>query len=142
MYVPADGVVAVAAVATEAGHHVLRLVRPQDIRLVGRRVGVNGGGVMAAIIVLVAIGFGVPTMSAGIFVGVRVGISGVPIRLLVNLITSVDGIVGTISLVGGVEVDVRVVGDIAGVDTGSAVSGIVTAGRDGVEMDRVGRDVN
>src|SRR5579871_3430032 len=117
-HVATNGVVAVAAVSSDAGRHALGQVRRQEIGLIGGCIGVNGGSDTTA----------------------RVGN---PAGGLSHVVAGRDVHVGTSCIVNGCEVDGGSGGDSARADTGSAIAGAVAAGRDGrigevdcVEMDR------
>src|SRR4030088_2354316 len=104
-----------------------------------RRVGIHLGCVIATVVALIAIRFGSAAISLGILIRLRVCAAGVPICLLLNVVAGVDAHVGAGRFVGRVEADARLAGDVAVVITRSAVAGVLTARRDFLERDRVGR---
>src|ERR1700738_2752713 len=61
--VPTPREVAVSAVAANASHHVLVLVRIEVVFLIGRRIGVHLGGIIATARALIAIRLGVSSVS-------------------------------------------------------------------------------
>ena len=135
--IPTLGIVVVSAIAANAGHHVLALIRGKPVVLMRRRVGIHLGCVIAAVVALIAIRFGISALSLGIILRLGVRAAGVPRCLLVNMIAGVDFHFSAIRLVGGVEVDARFVGDVAIVIAVAAISGAVVACRN-FEGDRVG----
>jgi hypothetical protein len=52
--IPTFRLVAVSSIASDAGHHVLTLVRSEPVFLIGRRAGIHVGFVMAAVSLLEA----------------------------------------------------------------------------------------
>src|SRR5258705_13488211 len=72
--------VVVSAVAADAGHHGLTLVRSEPVVLIGLRAGIHVGFVMAAVRLLVAIRFGSSALCLGILLRLGVRAAGVPIR--------------------------------------------------------------
>src|SRR6266403_198074 len=137
--VPTLRIVVVSAVASNAGHHALMLVRVKDVCLRGGRVGAHCGCVVPAVRFLVAVRLGFSAMSLGILLRLGVRAAVVPIRLLVNLIAGVDMDVVTFRLVGRLELETWAVADAARVNAISTVSGAIVAGRNILECDRVGR---
>ncbi len=79
-------------------------------------------------------------MSFGKPIRARIGAPGFPIRRLVNLVAGVDMHVGAFRLVVWVEVNTWAVADAAGIMAVSTVSGVVAAGRNFLERNRIGRE--
>src|SRR5437762_982155 len=87
--VTAFRLVVVSAIAADSGPHVLTHVRRDVVLLIGRRVGVYVGLIVAAVRFLVAIRCGFSALCFRILLRLRICAPGIPVRVLVNLIAGV-----------------------------------------------------
>ena len=133
--VPTQRGIAVSAVAADARSHLLVHVRHQRVGLIGRRIGVHLGGVIATFRTLASVRRGSSSVGIRKPRGVRIRAPRVPICLLRNVIAGIDVDAGAIRCVRRIEDQGRLIDDLPIEGAVAAIAGAVVAGVDRFEAD-------
>src|SRR6202040_2395851 len=97
--------VAVSAVAANASHHFLVHVRHEGVCLVGRRIGVHLGGIVATLRTLTSVRRSHSSLGRRKPRSSSVRAPGFPICLLTNVIAGFDVYARAARLIGWIEAD-------------------------------------
>jgi hypothetical protein len=102
-----------SAVAANASHHFLVHVRLEIVCLMGRRIGVHLGGIVAALRTLISVRRGLSSLGLRKPRSSSVRAPGFPICLLTDVIAGFDVYARAARLIGWIEADAWLIDDLS-----------------------------